>query len=60
MISVGDSGAGIQYLEHRTNLRAGAWVAVGTNAAPFPPPAPNTWLRDVTAITNEFFRIRQK
>jgi|GEM_PF-4920429 len=57
-VSIGDAGAGHQYLEKSLDLRASNWVAVATNVAPFPPPWSNVWQHAGT--TNAFFRIRQR
>jgi hypothetical protein len=57
-VSLGTAGAGWQYLQSCTNsLTNAVWVAVETNAVPFPPPWTNIWLRPGAVFSNEFFRV---
>jgi len=58
--SVGDGGAGRQYLQVNTNISAtNAWVTIATNVLPLPPPYTNQW---TFSATNNllFYRILQQ
>ncbi|MBN1558015.1 MAG: hypothetical protein JW951_07705 [Lentisphaerae bacterium] len=57
--SVGHSGAGVQYLQMRTNLLTGGWTSVSTNPTPKHAPLRNTWTRG-WGHSNEFYRVLEK
>lgn len=58
--SVGDYGAGIQYLQTSTNLMLTNWVDIVAKTNTLPPPYTNTW-KDLSAIeTSKFYRIQQR
>jgi hypothetical protein len=58
--SVGDCGAGTQYLQACGNLYVTNWTDVDTNALPWPPPFRNPWYPPASAQTGRFFRVIQK
>ena len=57
--SVGTGNAGVQVLQKAGALKPSpiTWVDVQTNAAPFPYPAVNSWLRMAAPASNEFYRV---
>jgi len=58
--SIGDWGAGWQYLQWNTNLMSTNWVDVVTNTSPLEPPFTNLWIRPAVARSNEAFRVLQR
>ena len=58
--SVGDWGAGMQYLQRKAAMTDTSWVTVATNPVPFPWPYPNTWIRPAPLSSQEFYRVLQR
>jgi hypothetical protein len=59
--SVGNVGAGKQYLQCNTNLTVtNTWVAVATNKLPRPRPYTNWWSHAIGVSSTLFYRVIQK